>query len=498
MIKKRLFSPFPLTINELKKMITNQLEQKLPDFNFVVFEQKHKKVAIFFLKTMIDTNRLEQSLLQPLLNMQEDWSNQSVLNQISLMPLPPEFDLAKVSEEIHSGIVFVYIEGEQDIIRYPLQHHEKRSLETAQTESIVIGPKISFSESLEANINILRWRIKTPDFVIERMSIGKTAPRELILCYMKSIANEDDVNTMRQRILDLDMNMVEDTMLLKQAIEDKQFSLFPQFDATELPDRFIYGITTGKVGVIVDNSPMSFLAPANLFTFMEATEDLFLRWNTAIFLRWTRFIAIFISVLVTPFYVAFVTYQFGFIPMTLLLTIGQSRVAVPFPPVMEALLLEFLIEVLREGGARLPTKVGQTMGVVGGIVVGQAVVQAGLTSNILIIIVAVSTLSSFTCPSYLLGTTIRLIRFPFIFLAATLGLFGIMIGLSFTILHLLRTTSLGRPYLVPIYPLQVKDFNKVFYRVPLQYDYRYAKSYQPKKLFKFSKNEAAKKKDIDE
>ena len=165
---------------------------------------------------------------------------------------------------------------------------------------------------------------------------------------------------------------------------------------------------------------------------------------------------------------------------------------------MEALLLEFLIEFLREAGARLPTKVGQTMGIVGGIVIGQAAVQAGITSNILLIVVGMSALASFTVPSYLLGTTVRLVRMPLIIMAGVFGLFGIIFSICFFVIHLLRLTSLGRPYLVPLYPLRLQDFNKVFFRTPFKYDSKRAKSYQPKNLIRYNKKDASEKRDIDE
>src|SRR5699024_5008303 len=221
----------------------------------------------------------------------------------------------------------------------------------------------------------------------------------------------------------------------------------------------------------------------------ESTEDLYMRWHAGSFLRLLRIIAIFFSVIVTPLYVAIVSFQYDVIPTKLLITVGQSRAKVPFSPIMEALLLEFLIEFLREAGARLPTKVGQTRGIVGGIVIGQAAVEAGITSNILLIVVGMSALASFTEPSYLLGTTVRVVRMPLIIMAGVFGLFGIIFSICFFVIHLLRLTSLGRPYLVPMYPLRLQDFNKVFFRTPFKYDSKRAKSYQPKNLIRYSKKD---------
>src|SRR5699024_3295652 len=206
----------------------------------------------------------------------------------------------------------------------------------------------------------------------------------------------------------------------------------------------------------------------------------------------------FISLLVTPMYVAIVTYQYELIPTQLLVSIGQSRAAVPFPPIIEALMIELMIELLREAGARLPTKVGQTMGIVGGIVIGEAAVQAGLTSNILIIVVAVSALASFTTPSYLMGTSFSVIRFSMILLAGLHGIIGIIFGVCLLLTHLVRLPSLGRPYLAPLYPSKIRDFNKVFFRTPPSKHYNRANMYRPKDPVRYAKKEANKKRDIDE
>ncbi len=193
-----------------------------------------------------------------------------------------------------------------------------------------------------------------------------------------------------------------------------------------------------------------------------------------------RLIAMFLSITLTPFYVAALTFHYEIIPTALLVSLGHSRSRVPFPPLLEALILEFLIELIREAGARLPTKVGQTMGIVGGIVIGQAVVQAGFTSNILIIIVALSALASFTVPSYLMGSAIRIMRFPLIIMAGMWGFIGIFYSYCFILIHVIKQKSLGRPYLAPLYPMRPRDFDNSVIRIPfLKSNYR-ASSNMPK------------------
>lgn len=487
---------FPLKIDELKKTLEDKFENN-PDLMVKTYQKKDKQVAIFYIDYLVNTDKLETSLLNPIIELKGDTTNENILNNIPLMNGTETTSLEKVLDGIIIGEVYVYIEDENSAFSYQLHNKETRSLDKAETESLVLGPKVAFTESLEMNLNIVRWRIKSSDLVLEEVKVGKLNPRDVRIVYMKSIANETDVNTLKQRILDLDVDEIEDSVLLKQYLEDNQNSPFPQFDLTELPDRFTYGVTRGKVGVLVEDSPTGFLGPSSLFSFLESTEDLYMRWETGTFLRVLRMLSTIVSIILTPIYVALVSYHYPVIPMQLLISIGQSRASVPFPPFIEAIILELIIELLREAGARLPTKVGQTIGVVGGIVIGQASVQAGLTSNILIIIVAISALASFTSPSYLLSTTIRMIRFPFIIASAFLGLFGLMFGLCLLLIHLLRLTSLGRPYLTPLYPLQLKDFNKTFYRTPLKDNYSRSKSYRPKFSFRFSKDEAAKKRDID-
>jgi hypothetical protein len=498
--KKKESSIFPLKVETLEKILFDKCHES-SYLKFTTYTIQNRKVAVFFIDFQVDMDKFQLSLLKPLINYEKNEKKLTSPNLLNELPLNSGRTTSEINEIIQNlilGAVFIYVEGEFETLYYLLPQKESRNVEKAETESIVLGPQISFTESLVKNMNIVSWRIKSHNLVFEEFKVGKLSPKEIRLVYMKNIANEDDIQTMRQRIKELDVDEVEDAIVLKQYLEDSQSNMFPQFDITERPDRFTYNVTKGKVGILVENSPSGFTAPATIFSFLETTEDLYMRWQAGSFLRLLRFLSMLFSILVTPTYVAALTYQYAIIPTQILISIGQSRAAVPFPPIFEALLLEFLLELLREAGARLPTKVGQTMGIVGGIVIGQAAVDAGLTSNILIIVVAMSALSSFTTPSYLFGTTIRLIRFPLIILAGFFGVIGIVFGIVFLIIHTLRLKSLGRPYLVPLYPLRIKDFNKVFFRTPFNHTSKRARSYRPKFIQRFSSKDSDQIRDIDE
>ncbi len=487
----------PSSIEDLKTNLQEAMHNN-PDFQMQEFETGSQRMLVFYISIIVKKQQLNNHILTPLLKGDKQWTSEKLSNALPLGNSVAQTKMNEIVDALIMGSVGIYIENETELLTYPIPDQQKRSVEKSDKESTVLGPQDSFTESLTTNINLVRWRVNTGDLVTEKMIIGERVPTEIRLMYLKSLANKEDVQTMRQRLQDLVVDRIEDATPITYYIEDSSTSIFPQFYQTELPSRFSYSLTKGRVGVLVDKSPTGIMAPTSLFSFFESTEDVYMRWNVGSFIRILRFFALIISALLTPAYVAAITFHYEVIPTPLLTTLGSSRAAVPFPPVFEALLLELLIELLREAGARLPTKVGQTIGIVGGIVIGQAAVAAGLTSNILIIVVAISALASFTAPSYLIGSTIRVIRFPLILMSGILGLIGIMASICFLIIHLLKITSLGRPYLLPMYPFVGKDFSKTFYRLPYYFNFKRSYSYKPQDMIRFPKKKSRKMKDIDE
>ncbi|KHE67312.1 spore germination protein [Halobacillus sp. BBL2006] len=485
-----------MSADQLTSVMREQFNQS-PDLIEKTYQIKGQSIIILFISYQVKKDRLEKELLEPLTSSRKPWTVQDLQNKIPLASSNREKEIETITQQLIHGSVCVYIEGEKEVVTFLLPQQDRRALQRAETESLVFGPQVSFTESLVTNLNVVRWRLDTDDLVVEKMIVGDRIQSEVRIVYLKSLANEENVNTMRQRIQDLEVDEVEDTSVLGQLIEDSSSSVFPQLLFTELPDRFCNSITKGRVGVMVDKSPTMLIGPMTLFSYFESTEDLYMRWNMGTFIRLLRFTAMFISIILTPMYVAALTYHYEVIPSSLMVSLGQSRATVPFPPVMEALLLEVLIELLREAGARLPTKVGQTMGIVGGVVLGQAAVQAGFTSNILIIIIALSALASFTAPSYLMGTAIRIIRFPMIILAGAWGLIGIVFAFSFLVIHLLKQKSLGRPYLAPIYPFSLRDINDSIIRLPFQKNPKRPLTVMPKDENRYSSKKSHEHKDVD-
>jgi len=341
-----------------------------------------------------------------------------------------------------------------------------RTVEKSETETVIIGPHDAFVELANTNLSLIRQRVKSPELKVIKLSVGEVSRTDIYVLYIKGIANLDYVNELVSRIQKIETSSVYDGNMLVQFIDDSPFSIFPQFITTERPDSAVSKLISGRVVAIVEGSPSVIVGPTNFFEFFTSPDDYYQRWALGTATRILRFVAFIITITFTAIYVSVTTFHYEMIPEDLLLILTKSRSRVPFPPIIEALLMEVTIELLREAGARLPSKIGQTIGIVGGIVIGQAAVQAGFTSNILIIAVASSAIASFVIPSYIMSASIRLIRFGLIVLAGIWGNLGLMVGIAYIVIQLSGLTSLGASYVTPLAPMVWRDWKDTFIRAP--------------------------------
>lgn len=343
---------------------------------------------------------------------------------------------------------------------------EKRSIEQSQSESAITGPHDAFIESIDTNLSLMRRKVKSNRLKVREFKVGEITKTKVYLLYIEGIANKEFADRMAERIQSIEFSGVYDGTMLTQMIDDFPNAMFPLFQTSERPDISISKLVEGKIIVMADQSPSVIIAPSSFFEFFTTPDDYYNRWVVGSALRLLRYLAFIITITLTPLYVAITTYHYELIPENMLSSLTESRSRVPFPPIIEALLMETTIEMLREAGARLPTKIGQTIGIVGGIVIGTAAVDAGFTSNILIISVAMSAIASFVVPSYVMSGSIRLIRFGFIILSGMLGNFGLISGIGLLIIHLSKLTSLGAPYTLPAAPTKPVDWKDIFVRGP--------------------------------
>ncbi|GIP27120.1 spore germination protein [Paenibacillus sp. J23TS9] len=409
---------------------------------------------------LIDKDAMEREVLQPFANVQAD--------ELDHLLKDSRFNSSSSSKEIIEGILKgdAAIFHESSVYLVSLYGPSSRSIEQSETEAVIIGPHDAFTESAFTNLSLIRRKLKSSHLKAIQLSVGEVAKSDVFVLYIDGIVNMEFVNEMIKRIRDIEVDIITDSNMLVQHIDDYPNTIFPLFLTTERPDLIVSKLSSGRVAVIMDESPSVISGPTSLFEFFTSPDDYYQRWIIGTATRILRYIAFIITITFTAVYVAITTYHYEMIPENLLYTLIESRSRVPFPPVFEALLMEVTIELLREAGARLPSKIGQTIGIVGGIVIGQAAVQAGLTSNILIIAVALSAIASFVIPSYVMSASIRFARFFLIILAGIWGNFGLMIGISILVIHLSKLTSLGSSYITPIAPLNFQDWKDSFIRGP--------------------------------
>ncbi|MDQ0899367.1 spore germination protein [Paenibacillus sp. V4I7] len=447
-------------INNLKKMANSS--------DFIIYENCTSILpfTISYFKTLINPTILHESIL-PLINLNGD---QSLVEFYALLPFTEKLMTAEweiIEGKLLRGYVVIYFKGkDKQVVLVDGAENKGRSVQQPEIEFSVVGPKEALVESLEVNLNLIRRRLPVPNLKMKELSVGSLSKSKVVVCYLEGITNEDYVRTVTERIEGIDYDFLFDTTMLSQMIEGNTKSIFPQLLETERPDRICSGLGLGQVAILMDGSPDALLGPVSLNWFFVSYEDYYLPWNIASFFRLIRIFAIIFSISASSLYVAVTTYHYEVVSTTLLSTLISSRATIPLPPVIEAIIMELTIELLREAGARLPARVGQTIGIVGGIVIGTAAVQASLTSNILLIIVGLSALASFTTPIFRMSTTIRLLRYPLILAAQWLGLLGIFIISAFILIHLLRLKTLGSPYLAPIYPFRRSDLNDSLVRLP--------------------------------
>ncbi|MGE8077989.1 spore germination protein [Peribacillus loiseleuriae] len=454
--------------------------------------------CLTYLTSLIDEKIVEQSILTALLN-GDFYSMEDLKKLVPIADVQICGDPSEIEENLCNGYVLVTIETEERYFGLIAAKREMgRGITAPEVEISVIGPKEAFVESIATNLNLIRRRLPVKELIIEEFTIGSLSKTKIAFLHMEGITNQENVNTVRQRLKDVEFDAITDSSYIVQIISDNSNSPFPQLLDTERPDRVAAVLAEGMIAICVDGSPQVLLTPTTLVDFFSSFEDYYLNWIIASFFRLLRVSAVTFSIMVTPLYVAVLTYHYEIIPHDLLSTLITSRRIVPFPPVLEAIILELTIELLREAGARLPTKVGQTIGIVGGIVIGTASVEAGLTSNVLLILVALAALASFTTPIYKMSNTIRLLRFPFLFFAYLWGLVGIVFCLCILLTHLIRLTSLGRPFLEPFYPTRWTDLQDSLIRFPFKERAMRPEYLRTEKTYRYSKKKASIKKDIDE
>jgi len=408
-------------------------------------------------KTPPDKNNLEYSLFKELVD-----------GGITTADIKESDNLDDACTEILSGNTLLLIDGFSKCIIISTKGFPKRGVSEADTEIVVQGSKEAFAESFRINTVLIRRRIRDTGLKIEQLKIGRRSKTDIGIVYIDDIVRKEILEETKKRINDIDIDGILDSGYIEQFIEDNYLSPFPQVQLTERPDKAASALLEGRIVIIVDNTPFVLMLPAVLASFYQSAEDYYQRWEIMSFSRIIRYIAGFIAVALPGLYIATAVYHPSMIPTQLLFKIASSRGNVPIPAVFEVLLMEIAFETLREAGIRLPSAIGSTLGIVGGIIIGQAAVEAGLVSPIVVIIVSLTGLCSFSIPNIALVSGFRLVKYIIILFSSILGLFGFWVSALLILIHLVSLKSFGIPFMFPFTSAESSsDMKDTFFRIPI-------------------------------
>jgi spore germination protein len=395
-------------------------------------------------------------------------SSAGIANQ--LLPFS-QLNEAPSVESFNTSVLFghtaLLIEGLPSGLLIELPGGANRTIGEPVSEALLRGPRLGFSEVLSENTSMLRRQGFSDKLEMKTYRAGTTIQRDMVVAYMKDIVNPELLEEVNNRIQKIDIDFLAESGYIEQLIEDNYLSPFQQVQNTERPDRVISALLEGRIAILLDGTPFALIVPVTFSMLLQSPEDYYERWLPGTLLRLLRFAASFLALMAPSLYISFISFHPGLIPTELAVTIIKTRQGVPFPSLIEVLILEIAIEILREAGIRLPKPIGPAMGIVGGLIIGDAAVQAGIVSPFLVIVVAVTAISSFSIPMYSAGITLRLLRFAGMLFAAVLGMYGTILFFLLICSHLTKLKSFGVPYLTPVSPFRLSDWKDLFLRAPL-------------------------------
>lgn len=433
--------------------------------------KNHQRGCLFYVRGLVNTDLIQRDFINHVLSF-DHFDITEMKNIENHMPVARISYISTVQEAINdilSGNTVFICENSNIAISCELKKFEKRSIEEPVTEKNVRGSHEGFIEDISTNMSILRRKIKNNNLKFKKFKIGASTHQTVAIAYIDNIANKELLQKLYDKISTLDYDGYIGIGYIEQMITDNKKSVFPQYQATERPDKATAALLEGRFVIMLEGTPVVLVVPISFFSLLEAPDDYNSHWIPGSFIVILRLNAVLIAIFLPGMYIAILTYHYYIVPMNLLVPIAQSRTQVPFPPVIEAFLMELVLELLREASIRLPTYIGSTIGVVGGLIIGQAAVEANIVSNLMVIVVAVTAIASFVMVNYDMGLAIRMLRFIVMIAAAVFGIVGLIVCMILIISHLMSLDSLGQPYLQPIEPLKVRDLKDTVIRSPFKY-----------------------------
>ncbi|MEK5027229.1 spore germination protein [Paenibacillus sp. FSL M7-1046] len=473
--------PLSLSLEDNVKVIRSRLGNS-PDLIIREYEttDNANQMAAVYISGIIDKERVEEFITHAFsfgILSEKTSDEQTILDlfayvQEKALTIGKEKlikDLNSLLEALMSGDTVLLFHGLKDAISLSTSGGESRAVTEAATQVAIRGSKESFTESLGTNIALVRRRIKSPDLWIETMTLGAVTKTDVTMMYIHGLAPEETLQEFRKKLQAIHVDSILESGYIEQMIEENRFSPFPTMYNTERPDSVAGNLLEGRIALFVDGTPFVLIAPTTFLMFFHTVEDYYQRYDISTLIRLLRLLCLVISLFGPAVFVAALNFHQEMIPTPLLINLASQREGVPFPTFVEALMMEVTFEIIREAGIRMPSPIGQTVSIIGGLVLGQAAVQAGIVSPAMVIVVSLTGISSFATPSFNMALSIRVLRFVIMFIAAFIGLYGIAIISLMLVAHMCSLRSLGVPYLSPIAPFAPGDQKDVILRTPLHF-----------------------------
>jgi spore germination protein KA len=430
------------------------------------------KIGIAYIESMIDKELISRNVLMPLLQYDADLDGNvdDILNLIqsrliSATDIYNAYTIDQAVVSILNGDTALFVEGIDIGIIIGSRKVEKRSVEKPENESTVLASQESFTDDLSSNISLVIKRLPTPKLNFETFMVGRLSRSIVKLIWLEGIANPKIIQEARNRIQKIDIDNVDGIGTLAELIDDKPLSPFPKYRQTERPDVLARNLSDGRFGILCSDSPFAFIAPGLLWDNFKTMDDYAETSLSGTYLRAVRYIAALISVFISSLYLSFVTYNHIIVPPVLASDIAAGREGVPFPSVIELMLMTFAMSVVREAGLRMPGMVGYFIGTLAAVLIGQSIVTAGYVSASLIIVIAISTISSLAISTTTVIYASRLLNYFLILLSSIFGMFGLINGAVLILWHLVSLQSFGVPYLYPVVPYDKEGLKDIFIRV---------------------------------
>ncbi|MGC5328081.1 spore germination protein [Brevibacillus sp. SYSU BS000544] len=424
---------------------------------------------LIYIDALSNIEEIDENVLAPLMKESTDAEitlKELIEQRLAISNVRVINTISECISSISIGDPILLIDGVKSGISLALCKWEKRAISEPTAEGGVRGPREGFTESAVVNISLIRRIIKSPLLKMESLVIGDFTKTKVTISYIEGIVDHTLVEEVKNRLSRIQIDGILESGYIEELIQDYAFSPFPQLISTERPDVVCGNLLEGRVAILVDGTPFALIAPITFFSLLQSSEDYYQHFISSTAIRWLRYFFLGISLLLPALYVAVITFHQEMLPTSLLISMASAREAVPFPAIIEVLIMEVTFEALREAGVRLPKQVGAAVSIVGALVIGQAAVQAGLVSAPMVIVVAITGIASFMMPRYPAGIAIRLLRFPIIILAGTLGLLGVMLGIITIVIHMCSLRSFGVPYLSSVAALKTNELKDVLIRGP--------------------------------